>query len=280
MDQEVSGLDRAELAEVRNQTLGFVFQSFNLLSRTSAVENVELPLVYAGVGRKERHERARKALERMGLGKRLDHRPSQLSGGQQQRVAIARAIVNAPKVILADEPTGNLDSRTSIEVIALFQELWASGLTIMVVTHEPDIAEFASRTVVVKDGKIRLRRAADASPRGAVTLEREPRVNLLQTFPVAMRALARNKTRSFLTMLGVVIGVASVISMVAIGEGAKAGVESVFNAMGTNLLIVLSGSTRSGGVMGGFGSMPSLTWDDLAARFGPRSRPSRQRRRS
>ncbi|HVW29304.1 MAG TPA: ABC transporter ATP-binding protein [Polyangiaceae bacterium] len=153
-EREVSKLDRGELAEVRNRTLGFVFQSFNLLSRTTAMENVELPLVYSGMPGKERRRRAAEALKRVGLGQRLDHRPSQLSGGQQQRVAIARAIVNEPKLILADEPTGNLDSRTSVEVIALFQELWATGLTILVVTHEPDIAEFASRVIVVKDGKI------------------------------------------------------------------------------------------------------------------------------
>jgi putative ABC transport system ATP-binding protein len=152
--REVSKLGRGELAEVRNRTLGFVFQNFNLLSRTTAIENVELPLVYSGVGSRERKRRASEALSRVGLGQRLEHRPSQLSGGQQQRVAIARAIVNEPKLILADEPTGNLDSRTSIEVIALFQELWKSGLTILVVTHEPDIAEFASRVIVVKDGKI------------------------------------------------------------------------------------------------------------------------------
>jgi putative ABC transport system ATP-binding protein len=153
-DREVSKLGRGELAEVRNRTLGFVFQSFNLLSRTTAMENVELPLIYRGMSSKERRRRAAEALTRVGLGQRLDHRPSQLSGGQQQRVAIARAIVNTPKLILADEPTGNLDSHTSVEVIALFQELWSTGLTVLVVTHEPDIAEFASRVIVVKDGKI------------------------------------------------------------------------------------------------------------------------------
>jgi putative ABC transport system ATP-binding protein len=133
--KDVSRLDRSELAEVRNQVIGFVFQNFNLLTRTTALENVELPLVYAGVARAERHRRAKEALERVGLGARLDHHPSQLSGGQQQRVAIARAIVNSPSLILADEPTGNLDSRTSIDVMALFQELWAGGLTIVFVTH-------------------------------------------------------------------------------------------------------------------------------------------------
>jgi putative ABC transport system ATP-binding protein len=152
--QEIARLSRGELAEVRNRTIGFVFQSFNLLARTSARENVELPLVYAGVPRRERAERARAALERVGLGARLDHRPSQLSGGQQQRVAIARAIVNAPEIVFADEPTGNLDTKTSVDVMALFQELWHCGLTIVFVTHEPDIARYASRIVTVRDGKI------------------------------------------------------------------------------------------------------------------------------
>jgi putative ABC transport system ATP-binding protein len=152
--REVSRMDREELADVRNQVLGFVFQNFNLLSRTTALENVELPLMYAGVPGKERHKRATAALERVGLGKRLDHTPNQLSGGQQQRVAIARAIVNQPQAILADEPTGNLDSKTSIEVMALFQELGRAGITVTLVTHEPDIAEFASRVIVVKDGHI------------------------------------------------------------------------------------------------------------------------------
>ncbi len=152
--REVSKLDRSELAHVRNRFLGFVFQSFNLLPRTTAQENVELPLVYAGVGRAERAERARAALERVALGARLQNNPSQLSGGQQQRVAIARAIINRPRVVLADEPTGNLDSKTSEQVMALFQELWHAGLTIIFVTHEPDVAQYASRVLVLKDGRI------------------------------------------------------------------------------------------------------------------------------
>jgi putative ABC transport system ATP-binding protein len=152
--REVSSMNKNELADVRNQVLGFVFQNFNLLSRTSALENVELPLIYAGVRSRERRRRATESLTRVGLGTRLDHYPNQLSGGQQQRVAIARALVSNPKVILADEPTGNLDSRTSIEVMALFQELGKTGITVALVTHEPDIAEFASRVIVVKDGLI------------------------------------------------------------------------------------------------------------------------------
>jgi len=153
--EDVSRLDRDALAEIRNRKLGFVFQTFNLLSRTSALENVELPLLYGGVHGRERRRRAQEALVHVGLGDRLDHRPNQMSGGQQQRVAIARALVTSPKIILADEPTGNLDSRTSIEIMALFQHLWQQGITLVLVTHEPDIAEYASRVVVMKDGLIR-----------------------------------------------------------------------------------------------------------------------------
>jgi len=152
--RDVSRLGRSELAHVRNRMLGFVFQSYNLLPRTSAQENVELPLVYAGVGSSERAARSRAALERVGLGERLQHRPAQLSGGQQQRVAIARAIVNQPRIVLADEPTGNLDSKTSEQVMGLFQALWRSGLTILFVTHEPDVAQYASRVITLKDGRI------------------------------------------------------------------------------------------------------------------------------
>ncbi|HWE31048.1 MAG TPA: ABC transporter ATP-binding protein [Polyangia bacterium] len=152
--REVSRMSRDQLADIRNHTLGFVFQSFNLLTRTSAVENVELPLLYQGVGTRERVRRSKEALERVGLGARLEHHPSQLSGGQQQRVAIARAIVGKPKVILADEPTGNLDSRTSVEVMALFQQLGRDGITVVLVTHESDIAEYAARVVVMRDGHV------------------------------------------------------------------------------------------------------------------------------
>jgi putative ABC transport system ATP-binding protein len=152
----VDGLTRNELADLRNRKLGFVFQGFNLLARTSAVENVELPLLYDRAGRwRNTRELAARALERVGLGDRLDHQPSELSGGQQQRVAIARALVTEPRLLLADEPTGNLDSRTSVEVMALFQELNDQGITVLLVTHEPDVARYAKRIIEVRDGRIR-----------------------------------------------------------------------------------------------------------------------------
>src|SRR4051794_39265565 len=156
--QAIAKLDSDGLARLRNRTLGFVFQSFNLLSRTTALENVELPLMYADVPAIERHQRAREALERVGLAERVHHHPNQMSGGQQQRVAIARALVTRPKVILADEPTGNLDSETSIEMMTLFQDLWSTGITILLVTHESDIAAFAGRVINMKDGRVRLDR--------------------------------------------------------------------------------------------------------------------------
>lgn len=152
--RDVSRLSRDELADIRNKEIGFVFQSFHLLARTSALENVELPLVYRGEAGASRRHKATAALQRVALGQRLDHVPSQLSGGQQQRVAIARAIVTEPRVLLADEPTGNLDSRTTIEIMALLQELGREGRTVVMVTHEPDVAAYCQRVVTVRDGKI------------------------------------------------------------------------------------------------------------------------------
>jgi putative ABC transport system ATP-binding protein len=153
---DVSGMDKVQLAHIRNHKLGFVFQGFNLLSRTSALENVELPTIYAGITMEEREARAKESLERVGLADRAHHHPSQLSGGQQQRVAIARALVNRPAILLADEPTGNLDSRTSVEIMDILQRLNLEyGLTVVLVTHEPDIAQYAKRIMEFRDGKIK-----------------------------------------------------------------------------------------------------------------------------
>src|SRR3954471_721443 len=184
LDQhDVSSLNRDQLADIRNRKLGFVFQSFNLLPRTSARENVELPLLY-GVNRltnAQLREKADRVLASVGLGGREEHHPSQLSGGQQQRVAIARALINEPEVVLADEPTGNLDSRTSVEIMGIFQELNEHGITIIMVTHEPDIAAFARRNVVMRDGLVRSDRAVSNRLIAAEELSRLSTVDDLVT---------------------------------------------------------------------------------------------------
>ncbi len=152
--QEIGALQDDELARIRNREIGFIFQTFNLLPRTDALQNVELPLIYSGISRRERHERARHALEAVGLGDRMHHRPNEMSGGQRQRVAIARALVNNPSILLADEPTGNLDSRTGDEIMALVDRLHAEGNTLILVTHEEELAQRAGRVIRLRDGKI------------------------------------------------------------------------------------------------------------------------------
>ncbi|MBZ5719457.1 MAG: ABC transporter ATP-binding protein [Acidobacteriia bacterium] len=171
---EVSGLTKKELAAIRNRKIGFVFQGFNLLSRTTAQENVELPTLYAQISKEEGQKRAKDALELVGLGDRMLHFPSQLSGGQQQRVAIARALVNQPSILLADEPTGNLDSRTSVEIMEVFQKLNDDGLTIVLVTHEGDVAQFAKRSIQFRDGTIRRDEAIQNRPVASEVLKNLP----------------------------------------------------------------------------------------------------------
>ena len=199
-------------------------------------------------------------LERVGLGERADHHPAQLSGGQQQRVAIARALVTEPLLILADEPTGALDSHTSLEIMALFQELNRQGMTVVLVTHEPDVARFARRILRFRDGKLVSGRIATARSRA-----RSPHELRSPLLRVALRALAVNKLRSALTMLGIVIGVGAVIVMIAVGAGAQERVEEQIRALGSNLLLVMPGSTTAGGVRMGFGSGSTLTEDDVVA---------------
>jgi putative ABC transport system ATP-binding protein len=173
---DVSSLTKKELARIRNQKIGFVFQGFNLLGRTTALENTELPMLYSRVSKKDREDRARETLALVGLADRAEHFPSQMSGGQQQRVAIARALTNAPLLLLADEPTGNLDSRTSVEVMELFQRLNADGLTIILVTHEPDIAQFAKREIVFRDGQIRRDEIVASPQRASEVLKTMPTI--------------------------------------------------------------------------------------------------------
>ncbi len=174
-DVDISELSRDELAHLRNLKIGFVFQSFNLLPRTSALENVELPLMYnKEISTRERHRRSVDALNAVGLGDRIDHLPNQLSGGQQQRVAIARSLVNEPKVIMADEPTGNLDTHTSVEVMDIFQTLNNSGITVVLVTHEPDIAQYAKTNVVFRDGRIHKRYSVEERKSAKIEIKKLP----------------------------------------------------------------------------------------------------------
>ena len=173
---EVSSLSKKELAAIRNRKIGFVLQGFNLLSRTTALENVELPTLYARISKAEGEKRSREALALVGLGDRVAHFPSQLSGGQQQRVAIARALVNQPSILLADEPTGNLDSRTSVEIMDVFQKLNDEGLTIVLVTHEPDIAQFAKRSIQFRDGRIRRDERIQNRPRASEVIQNLPKL--------------------------------------------------------------------------------------------------------
>ena len=284
----VAGLTEPHLASIRSERLGFVFQSFNLLARTSALENVALPLFYAAAGTSsgsERTERARASLKLLGLADRERNTPGQLSGGQQQRVAIARALINNPILLLADEPTGNLDTKTSHEIMVTLQALNRErGVTIIVVTHEPDIATYTGRVITMRDGEVIsderkpaarppgvpiavLPVGALASAKLAATDGRSGTVRAfaLMIVAAAFQALARNKMRSALTMLGVFIGVAALIAMVAIGQGANDAVRKQIESLGTNLVVVVPGATTMGGMRSGQGSASTLTVVDAEA---------------
>ncbi|MCC7122162.1 MAG: MacB family efflux pump subunit [Gammaproteobacteria bacterium] len=251
---DVATLDGDALAALRRNTFGFVFQRYNLLATATAEENVEIPAIYAGMPREARLTRARALLTQLGLGDRAGHRPGELSGGQQQRVAIARALMNDPPVVLADEPTGALDSRAGREVIALLQELHAQGRTIILITHDEALAREAGRVVRISDGRIvdEASPAAPAvAPAAAYTAVGAPGVvpEILESTKMALRALRVNFFRTALTLLGIVIGVASVVTMLAIGSGSTRKVMEQISAMGTNLLIARPGAMgfRGGG---------------------------------
>jgi ABC-type lipoprotein export system ATPase subunit/ABC-type antimicrobial peptide transport system permease subunit len=351
-NEEISGYSADKRANLRNRKIGFVFQSFNLLPRTNALDQVTMPLTYSArkIHDREEFERGSSLLESVGLADRMHHEPSQMSGGQQQRVAIARSLVNRPQLLLADEPTGNLDSRTSEEILRMFQELNAAGLTIIIVTHDANVAAHASRIIHMRDGKIEGDNGVPAGPGGAhgrapsshspnpgsnggssnggqrtvaraaqvlepasvgsgvgadsppssvaahqidaahaldlhapavpvaaqpvegttakvETRHRSRRAPLSmhilpRTLSVAFKALQRNKTRSFLTTLGILIGVAAVIAMMEIGQGSKNALQQTIASMGANILAIYPGASTSGGVSFGTGSIMTLTPDD------------------
>ena len=279
--EDVARLNESELAMIRSRRIGFVFQNFNLLSRTSTLENVELPLFYSAWTADGEH-RAADLVKLVGLAGREQSHPNQLSGGQQQRVAIARALVNRPSILLADEPTGNLDSTNSAEIMDVLTNLnRQQGITVIVVTHDPDVAAYADRVVTFRDGVIisdtRKEGTAAHTPSersdAATPESRQEAYSALDeawTFAsmavvAAGRAIKRNKLRAALTMLGIFIGVAAVITMVAVGDGAKASVEAQINSLGTNLLIVVPGATTANGVRAGLGSNSTLTVGDAEA---------------
>lgn len=267
--QDVSVLGMDDLAELRRQAFGFVFQSYNLIGTNSAVENVEVPAVYAGVSAPDRRQRASALLARLGLAERLDHLPNQLSGGQQQRVSIARALMNGGQVILADEPTGALDSKSGADVMVLLEELASQGHTVILITHDPKVAAHARRVIEVKDGVVvsdpgpskPVAGAAQSSLQDVQNYKPGAMADLIEAGKTAFRALKANVFRSLLTLLGIVIGVASVIAMLAIGDGAKQQVLDQISAMGSNLLLVRPGAPNQRG----FSGTATLVLDDVTA---------------
>ena len=245
---DVATLDGDALAALRRDTFGFIFQRYNLMGDLNAVENAEVPAVYRGMEKAQRAARASDLLRELGLGDRLQHQPNQLSGGQQQRVSIARALMNGGPVILADEPTGALDSQGGKEVMAILVKLHGQGHTIIVVTHDSDIADYAHRIVRIADGRIisdeRQQKAEEGNPApaGQTTLDAKPGEAVLgEALKMALRSLLHNRLRTALTMLGIIIGVASVVALMAIGNGAKQDVLERIQAMGTDLLTIERG---------------------------------------
>ncbi|MBB4185628.1 MacB family efflux pump subunit [Sinorhizobium terangae] len=257
--ERVSGFDGDELAALRRRTFGFVFQAYNLIPTASARENVEVPAVYAGMPARDRHDRAEELLKSLKLGERLDHRPSQLSGGQQQRVSIARALMNGGRVILADEPTGALDSQSGDEVMALLREMNEDGHTVIVITHSREVAEQADRLIEIHDGRIIADRTKKgrSNPEGALGLAERTRegfaaiADVSEAVKMAMRALRANLFRTILTLLGIVIGVGSVVAMLAIGTGAQDSVLNRISSMGSDLLLVRPSMANFRGSAGG-----------------------------
>jgi macrolide transport system ATP-binding/permease protein len=275
--RKVNELSDEELSAVRNRLAGFVFQQFHLLPRVSALENAALPLIYAG----KRHlkERAKQEIKEVGLADRMNHRPNELSGGQQQRVAIARSLVNDPLIILADEPTGNLDSKSQEEIISILKGLNQKGKTVVIVTHEKEIAVSAKRIIRMHDGKIVSDEKSEIPPEPAqeyqvdkiidVVLSKSERkareTEFFDFLRQAVGAMLSHKMRSFLSILGILIGVAAVIAMLALGEGAKSSIEIQLASLGSNLLVLRPGSSRLHGVALEAGSVTRFTFQDIDA---------------
>ena len=274
---DITALSDDQLASLRNRLIGFVFQQFHLLSRRSALENAGLPLVYAG--QRQSEDKVRQELTAVGLADRMDHKPNELSGGQQQRVAIARSLVNDPFIIMADEPTGNLDSKSKDEIVGILKELNRNGKTIVMVTHEPEMAAHASRVIVMRDGviisddvraSIENQKTSDYSAEivKEVLTSRHIKYDMAKFFDAvrqATYAMFANKLRSFLSILGILIGVAAVIAMLALGKGAQASIQSQLASLGSNLLMVRSGQMRVQGVALEAGAGTRMTLTDVDA---------------
>jgi macrolide transport system ATP-binding/permease protein len=272
----IAGRDTAqlpddEISKIRSETIGFVFQQFHLLKRMTAFDNVELPLIYAKGDRPSAQPAS--LLERVGLGTRSHHKPNELSGGQQQRVAIARALVRRPTIVLADEPTGNLDSKSGAEIMTLLRELHAEGLTVVLVTHEPSIAAAADRTIRVHDGQIveDVRKPSAPVPSAAAPITAVPELKmsrqlhlnlLLLNLQQAARGLLANKLRTCLSALGIIIGVAAVIVMLALGNAAQISVNREIATLGSNRLVITPNSQNTGGVRQKPGAVSRLTLDE------------------
>ncbi|PWC14058.1 macrolide ABC transporter permease/ATP-binding protein MacB [Brenneria corticis] len=263
--QSVRTLSSDRLAQLRRENFGFIFQRYHLLGDLSALSNVEVPAIYAGKARQARRQRAAELLGRLGLGERLNYRPSQLSGGQQQRVSIARALMNGGSVILADEPTGALDTHSGNDVLGILNDLHAQGHTVVIVTHDMQIAEFAQRIIEIRDGEIIADRQVKPSPTpplpvsppAAISALNQARDRFIDAFKMALLAMNAQRMRTFLTMLGIIIGIASVVSVVALGKGSQQQVLANISAMGTSTLEIFPGKD--------FGDMRSSAIQTLRA---------------